>query len=137
MGVIAMRTSYVITLVLFAFVAGAASSHYLLQSEIDGAKEQTELVVGKMRGFLEDRDQYRAMSSLEASVDVIGAVVALDVGGAPRKRLGEQYRDMLKSRIAIMESMKPQLKEAAVIQKSEHILQRANELLHTIELGYL
>lgn len=131
-----VRTRYVVPLVLFAFVAGAALSYSQLQPQLNGARQTTELLVGKMRVLLASQEQYRAMSHLEASVDVVGWAMNLDEAGARRKHAGQEYRDMLKSRIATLESIRPQMTDAAAIEKSDSLLKQAQELLQRIEVSY-
>ena len=131
-----MKNRYIFLLVIIAFVVGVVLSRLSLQSEITDTNQAVNSIQTHVQNITISLAQTRAIYNLEASLDAIGYIVALENKNAPRKHIGEEYTKIIKSRINALETIQSELKDAEVITKSQLLLENSKTLLAKIESSY-
>jgi hypothetical protein len=132
-----VKKSSAVLLIILSFVMGAILSRAGLRSELRETNMAVESLQDNMREYFESLNETRAIDNLETAVDLVGYVVSLNERAAPRRNVGEEYIRLLKRRVDVLDSIRPDIKDPSTIKQSELLLEKANKLMDDIEFSYL
>jgi len=120
--------------IAFSFLIGAAVTYGVLNPKLDKALKDVDILVNETFELVGEPLYISELNKLEAESKLIERLLKLETKGAPDSYVKEQYIELIKKRLASIQTFKEMSKTETMSKESE-IIQGAEKLLVDIEFG--
>ncbi|NVK38778.1 MAG: hypothetical protein HWE18_12700 [Gammaproteobacteria bacterium] len=132
-----MKYRYVLLIAIVSLVSGGMLGGLAMQSEIDAANSKVDRVNQDLFLKAENHLIESNRFGLEAELKLIRTALDLDIKGAPRKYIGEQYINVLSVRIDDLNRYKSSMANDDSRNGVDKSIEEARKLIQEIEFSYL
>jgi hypothetical protein len=120
--------------IALSFLIGAAVTYGVLNPKLDKALKDVDILVNETFEVAGEPLYISELNKLDAEAKLIERLLKLETKGAPDSYVKEQYVELIKKRLASIQTFKEMSKSETMSKESE-IIQSAEKLLVDIEFG--